>query len=272
MLPRHGNHPTKNSKPTMGKTIAILNFKGGVGKTTTAVNLADALRIQKKKVLVVDIDSQRNATIILDRDKDINATVFTAMESVAMKRKDAGLDLYEHSQNLDFVAGDLRLKDIEVVLASVMAKEMILRNLLAAPKTDYDYILIDCPPNAGIMTVNAMVASDSILIPVDSQPMALDGLADIVQLYSDVKSIFNPSLTIEGYLLTRFRSNYSSSKAVLRFLQDRQADLLLNARIHENTTIGQAPGQRKTIFEYDPTCIGAQDYLQLAKEIIKKNK
>ena len=256
----------------MGKIIAVLNFKGGVGKTTTTVNLADALHQQKKKVLVVDIDSQRNATIILDQDKDIDATVFTAMETVAMKRNQAGLDLYEHAPSFDFVAGDIRLKDIEVVLASVMAKEMILKNLLSAPKQDYDYILIDCPPNAGVMTVNAMVAADSLLIPVDSQPMALDGLADIVKLYSEVKSIFNPSLTIEGYLLTRFRQNYSSSKAVLRFLQDRQKDLLLNTRIHENTTLGQAPGQRKTIFEYDPTCMGASDYLQLAKELTKKSK
>jgi len=256
----------------MNKTIAVLNFKGGVGKTTTAINLADALHRLKKKVLLVDIDSQRNATIILDKDKDIDATVFTALEAVAMKRKGAGLDLYEHAKGFDFVAGDIRLKDIEVVLASVMAKEMLLRNLLAAPKQDYDYILIDCPPNAGIMTVNAMVAADTLLIPVDSQPMALDGLADIVRLYSEVKDIFNPALRIEGYLLTRFRQNYSSSKAVLKFLQDRQKDLLLNTRIHENTTLGQAPGQRMTIFEYDSSCTGASDYMQLARELMKKKK
>ena len=243
-----------------------------MGKTTTAINLADALHRLKKKVLLVDIDSQRNATIILDKDKDIDATVFTALEAVAMKRKGAGLDLYEHAKGFDFVAGDIRLKDIEVVLASVMAKEMLLRNLLAAPKQDYDYILIDCPPNAGIMTVNAMVAADTLLIPVDSQPMALDGLADIVRLYSEVKDIFNPALRIEGYLLTRFRQNYSSSKAVLKFLQDRQKDLLLNTRIHENTTLGQAPGQRMTIFEYDSSCTGASDYMQLARELMKKKK
>jgi chromosome partitioning protein len=253
----------------MNKIIAVLNFKGGVGKTTTAVNLADALHRQHKNVLLVDIDSQRNATIILDRDKDVDATVFSAMEDVARHRPDAGLDIYEHNKNFDFVAGDIRLKDIEVVLAGVMAKEMILRRLLEIPSYDYDYIIIDCPPNAGIMTVNAMVAANSLLIPVDSQPMALDGLADITSLYSEVRSTFNPQLTILGYLITRYRQQYSSSKAVLRFLQDRQKDFLLNTRIRENTTLGQAPGKRQTIYEYDPECAGAQDYTQLAKEIIK---
>lgn len=254
----------------MGKIIAVLNFKGGVGKTTTAVNLADALHRQKKKVLLVDIDSQRNATIILDHDKDVDATVYTALTDVAMHKPDAGLDIYEHSPNFDFVAGDIRLKDIGVVLAGTMAKEMILRRLLEMPAKAYDYIIIDCPPNAGVMTVNAMVAADSLLIPVDSQPMALDGLADITTIYNEVRSTFNPSLTILGYLITRYRQQYSSSKAVLRFLQDRQAKLLLNTRIRENTTLGQAPGQRQTIFEYSPDCTGAADYQQLAKEIIKK--
>ena len=253
----------------MGKIIAVLNFKGGVGKTTTAVNLADALHQLKKKVLVVDIDSQRNATIILDRDKEVDETIYTAIESVATK-KEVSLGVYEHTKDFDFVAGDIALKDVEVVVASVMAKETILRKLLSATKSAYDYIIIDCPPNAGVMTVNSMVAADSLLIPVDSQPMALDGLADIVKLYSEVKSIFNPSLTIEGYLLTRFNGRLKSSKAVLKFLQDRQQNLLLNTRIHENTTLGQAPGERKTIFEYDPTCMGAADYKQLAKEISKK--
>lgn len=256
----------------MGLIIAILNFKGGVGKTTTAINLADALHRQKKKVLLVDIDSQRNATIILDRDKDVDTTVFTAMQAVALEKPDAGLDIYEHSPGFDFVAGDLELKKIEVVLAGVMAKELILRRLLELPSQHYDYIIIDCPPNAGIMTVNAMVAANSMLIPVDSQPMALDGLADITKVYSEVCRTFNPNLTILGYLLTRYRNNYSSSKQVLRFLQDRPINLLMNTRIRENTTLGQAAGKRQTIFEYDPECAGAEDYLQLAKEIVKRNK
>lgn len=256
----------------MGKTIAIVNFKGGVGKTTTAINLADALHRLKKKVLLVDLDSSCSATLILDRDKDIDTTVFTAMESVAKGSPNAGLDIYEHACGFDFVASDLQLTNIEVVLASVMAKELILKNLLNAPKQDYDYILIDCPPNAGVMTVNAMVAADSIIIPVNSQPMAIDGLSNIVKLYADVKRIFNPSLTIEGFLLTLFHKNYNASRAVLKFLQAHQNDLIFKTRISDNTTVGEAPGKRMTIFEYKPKCTGAVEYAELAKEIVKKSK
>lgn len=256
----------------MGTIISVLNFKGGVGKTTTTVNLADALTYRGKNVLVVDCDSQRNATIILDRDKDVDETIYTSMESIARHKSDAGLAIFEHGEGLDFVPGDIRLKDVDVLLAGTMAKETILRKLLAGPSKDYDYVLIDCPPNAGVMTVNAMVASDYLLIPIDSQPMALDGLADIVQLYNEVRAELNPNLSILGYLLTRYRHHYATSRAVEKFLQQRKEALLIKTVIHENTTLGQAAGQRKTVFEYDRSCRGALDYEALANEIINKTK
>lgn len=254
----------------MGKIISVLNFKGGVGKTTTAVNLADALCHQNLNVLVVDGDSQRNATIILDRDKDVDETIYTSMEAIALHKTNAGLAIFEHGKGLDFVPGDIRLKDVDVLLAGTMAKETTIRKLLAGPSKDYDYVLIDCPPNAGVMTVNAMVASDYLLIPIDSQPMALDGLADIVQLYNEVRAELNPKLSIIGYLLTRYRKNYATSAAVEMFLKQRKETLLLNTFIHENITIGKAAGQRMTVYEFDSQCRGAHDYNSLAEEIIQK--
>jgi len=261
----------------MGKIIAVLNFKGGVGKTTTAVNLADALTYRGKNVLVVDCDSQRNATIILDRDKDVDETIYTSMEAMVMHKLNAGITVFEHGERrdgcecvtLDFVPGDIRLKDVDVLLAGTIAKETVLRKLLSGLR-GYDYILIDCPPNAGVMTVNAMVASDYLLIPIDSQPMALDGLADIIQLYNEVRAELNPNLAILGYLLTRYRKNYATSAAVEQFLTQRKETYLLQTYIHENITIGKAAGQRMTVYEYDSQCRGANDYTALAFEIINK--
>lgn len=252
----------------MGKIISVLNFKGGVGKTTTAVNLADALTYRGKNVLVVDCDSQRNATIILDRDKDVDETIYTSMEAIARHTPNSGLAIFEHNPGLDFVPGDILLKDVDVLLAGTIAKETILRKLLTGPRNDYDYVIIDCPPNAGVMTVNAMAASDYLLIPIDSQPMALDGLADIVQLYNEVRAELNPNLTILGYLLTRYRKNYATSAAVEQFLRQRKETYLLQTYIHENITIGKAAGQRMTVYEYDNQCRGANDYMALAIEIM----
>ena len=254
----------------MGKIISVLNFKGGVGKTTTAVNLADALHRNGKKVLVVDCDSQRNATFILDCDKDVDETIYTSLEAIAKKQPNSGLAIFEHEEGFDFVPGDIKLKSVDVLLDKVLSRENQLKRLLAVPRNDYDYVLIDCPPNAGMMTVNAMVASDSLLIPIDSQPMALDGLKDIVELYNEIKADLNPNLTILGYLLTRYRKNYATCAEVVNFLKARKGAYLLNTYIRENITIGKAAGKRMTIFEFDPESRGANDYQLLAEELINK--
>lgn len=257
-------------KEKKAKKIAILNYKGGVGKTTTAVNLADALHLLKKKVLLVDIDAQRNSTLILDNKHEVEQSGGTLYDIITSDNLES-MTVYDHNGGVDFIAGDIRIANIEGVLAnSNTIKELILKRILTVVEPHYDYILIDCPPNHGLMTKMALYAADSIIIPIDSQIMALDGLNDIISTFSEIKRTgMNDNLKIEGYLLTRFRANQSSSKGVLNFLKDTTGDVF-NARIRENTTVGQAPGRRMTIFEYDNKCAGAEDYMQLAKELIKK--
>lgn len=252
----------------MAKKIAILNFKGGVGKTTTAVNLADALRMLKKKVLLVDLDSQCSATIILDTNKEVDETIY---DSLAPKKLEP-LAVYEHSKGLDFVAADVRLSDIDELLVGRSRKEDLLKKLLGPAEDVYDYIIIDCPPNNGIICKNALTSSDSVLIPIDSRPMSLDGLKLISEAYADAKENLNESLTIEGYLITKFHSTHKSSKKVLNALKTAMPDKVFNTRIREITSVEQAPGERMTIFEYDETSAGADDYMSLAKELIKKHK
>jgi len=251
----------------MAKTIAILNFKGGVGKTTTAVNLADALRGYGKKCLVVDLDSQCSATIILDADKDVTPadTIYESMKDKQL----APLAIFEHSNGLDFVASDKRMGDIDELLVGRSSKEHILERMIKPVKDEYDYIIIDCPPNRGVMTMNAMVASDSVLIPIDSKFMSLDGLNQISEKIAEVKSdeFLNPNLKIEGFLLTRFNQNLRIAKDVYHALQSKFPSQVFNTKVRENTKVSEAPGYRATVFEHDPNCAGAEDYLQLAREI-----
>lgn len=255
------------------RKIAILNFKGGVGKTTTTVNLGDALRLLGKKVLLVDLDAQRNTTLILDNDKEVGSEGSTLYDAITVSPLKVP-DVYEHSKGLDFVAGDVRLSNIESALANIKAvKEHLLRRAIKPLEDNYDYILFDCPPNNGLMTTMALSAADGLIIPIDSQVMALDGLQDITRTYSQViENDLNENLIIDGFLMTRYRSTLTTAKTVYNKLRDIFPDKVFNAKIRENTTVGQAPGARKTIYEYDDKCAGAEDYMQLAKEITKKNK
>lgn len=254
----------------MAKKISILNFKGGVGKTTTCINLGAALNLLHKTVLIVDIDSQANTTYLLGYDKGDGETIYDSLEPKTLQP----LSIYENRKGLDFVAADERLGDIEELLVGRLRKEEQLKRLLAPLDNLYDYILIDCPPNRGLLTINAMCASDSVLIPIDSQLLALQGLEKINFKFREVKEFVNPTLEIEGYLITKYKSQLRIHRDVWHALKDIAPNKVFNAKIRDNVRLSETPSVRQDIFTYAPDSIGAEDYMQLAREItgIRKKK
>lgn len=266
LQPSNINHYTHT---TMAKTIAILNFKGGVGKTTTAINLAAALHNHKKKVLVIDIDFQCNASSTLGyrpKDGDSIYELFTVKDIKS-------LPLYEREKGFDFIPSSMNMKNFNEMMASRNRREYLLKKLVDMLRDDYDYIFIDCPPNGGLLNTNAMCAADSVIIPLDCEPYSLQGVITILEEIRSIKEDeVNPDINILGFLLTRYDSVLSIHKEAAAMMRDRYPNKVFNAKIRKNTALSKASAQGKTIFEYAPASAGAADYDQLAREILKANK
>ncbi len=254
----------------MGKCIAVANQKGGVGKTTTAINLSAALGTLKKRVLLVDFDPQGNATsgVGVELLKD-DATVYDVLinqMSVAEAVRDTGF------QNLWICPSNIELAGAEIELVSQNKREMILKEAIANVKGDYDYIIIDCPPSLGLLTLNAFVCADTILIPIQCEYYALEGLSQLIRTVRQVKKGLNAALDIEGVLLTMFdgRTNLSIQVAdeVKRFYPDK----VYASVIPRNVRLSEAPSYGQPINIYDRHSRGAEGYLSLAKEVAKKNR
>ena len=253
----------------MGKIIAIANQKGGVGKTTTTVNLAASLGVLEKKVLLIDADPQANASSGLGIDVDtVEIGTYQVLEHTA-SINDAIQKT--NSPNVDIIPAHIDLVAIEIELVDKEQREYMLQKTLAKLTSKYDYILIDCAPSLGLITLNSLVAADSVIIPIQCEYFALEGLGKLLNTIKSVQKIHNPNLDIEGLLLTMFDSRLRLSNQVVEEVRKHFSTMVFETIIRRNTRLGEAPSYGESIIAYDATSKGAVNYLSLANEIIKKN-
>lgn len=250
----------------MGKTIAIANQKGGVGKTTTAINLAAGLAVEKKKVLLVDADPQGNATSGAGVPR--HKTRKTLYNVLILNEQPKNVILPTELPMLSVLPADKNLAGAEVELVDSKEREYRLKKVLEEIKSDFDYIIIDCPPSLGLLTINGLTAADSLLVPIQCEYFALEGVTELFDTLARLRRELNPQLTIEGLLLTMYDERTNLSSAVAQDLRDFYGSQVLNTIIPRNVRLAEAPSYGKPIILYDNRSRGAESYIQLAKEIL----
>ena len=254
----------------MGKIIAIANQKGGVGKTTTTVNLAAALGVLEKKVLLIDADPQANATSGLGIDVDnVEKGTYQLLEHT-IEAKEAILKT--NSPNVDIIPSHIDLVGIEIELVDKDNREYFLKEALKDIKKQYDFIIIDCAPSLGLITLNALTAADGVIIPIQCEYYALEGLGKLLNTIKSVQKVHNPDLDIEGLLLTMYDSRLRLSNQVVAEVKKHFHNMVFKTIIQRNTRLGEAPSHGESIIAYDATSKGAVNYINLAHELLKKNK
>ena len=253
----------------MGKIISIANQKGGVGKTTTAVNLAAALGVLEKKVLLIDADPQANATSGLGIDiESIEIGTYQLLEHT--KTPEEAI-METDSPNVELIPSHIDLVAIELELVDMERRESMLKEALKPIKSKFDYILIDCAPSLGLLTLNALTASDSVLIPIQCEYFALEGLGKLLNTIKSVQKIHNQNLSIEGLLLTMYDSRLRLSNQVVEEVTKHFSEMVFETIIQRNVRLSEAPSYGESIIKYDAASKGANNYLSLAEEIIKKS-
>ena len=254
----------------MGRIIAIANQKGGVGKTTTAINLSSCLAIAEKKVLLIDIDPQSNATSGLGMGlKEDDQSIY---ELLLENIKTGEVITETHVPFLDIIPSNIRLVGSEVELINTENRENILKSKLGNIRDYYEYIFIDCPPSLGLLTINALTAADTVLIPIQCEYYALEGLSQLLNTIHLVQKNLNKELAIEGVLLTMFDNRLNLSQQVAEEVREYFKDKVYETIIKRNVRLGEAPSFGKPIIMYDAVSVGSQNYISLAEEIIKHEK
>lgn len=250
----------------MAKTIVFVNQKGGVGKTTSAINIGAYIALAGKKVLLVDFDSQGNMSSGVGVSKD-KPTVY---ELLAGQVEPAQAVKHTPVQNLDAISASIDLSGAAIELVDQENREYFLKNALQKFNPDYDYILIDCPPSLGILTLNGLAAADSVLVPMQCEYFALEGITLLLQTVEKVQKEINPSLTIGGIFFTMYDSRTRLAQDVVMQVKSYFKDVVFNTIIPRNVRLSEAPSHGLPICKYDPSCVGARSYEKLAEEVIKR--
>ncbi|MCQ2335211.1 MAG: AAA family ATPase [Paludibacteraceae bacterium] len=252
----------------MAKIISLANQKGGVGKTTTAINLSAALAKEGKKVLLIDADPQANASSGLGIDiRELSATIYECLINGIDPQKAI---LHTDVKNLDIIPSHIDLVGAEIEMLGIDDRETILKRIIEQVSAAYDYVLIDCSPSLGLITVNALTASSSVIIPVQAEFFALEGIAKLLNTIKIIKSKLNPSLQIEGFLLTMYDNRLRLSSQVYDEVKKHFGSLVFNTVITRNVRLSEAPSHGLCVMDYDASSKGAHNYVSLAKELIKR--
>ena len=249
----------------MGKIIAISNHKGGVGKTTTTVNLGAGLANNKQKILLVDIDPQANLTQCYGITKP-KSTVYEALKGISE------LELIKINEYLDLAASSLDLAGAEMELSSEAGREYLLDEILTPLKEKYDYILIDCPPSLGLLTLNAFTCADEVIIPIQAHFLAIKGLTKIIEVINKIKRRINKELIISGVVITLYDKRKILHRDIEETIKTYFQDKVYDIKIRQNIALAEAPTTGEDIFRYNPNCNGAYDYNKLSLEFLERRK